>query len=54
MLDRAVTRNLMVRMRLGMFDPPSMVPFAKMPVSTVGSKENLRLALQMAREAWSF
>lgn len=50
-LDRALTRNLMLRFRLGFFDPPEMVPFAKMPADTVGKKEHIQLALQMARES---
>ena len=50
-LDRAVARGLMLRFRLGMFDPPDKVPFAKTPASVVGSKEHVNLALQMERES---
>ncbi len=51
-LDQAVTRDLTLRFRLGMFDPPDQVPFTKIPPSVVGSKEHLALALQTARESF--
>jgi len=50
-LDKAVYRNLLVRFRLGMFDPPDRVPYANTPASEVGSKPHMLLALQSAREA---
>ncbi len=50
-LDLALYRNLLVRFRLGMFDPPSKVPFANTPASEVGSRPHMLLALQSAREA---
>ncbi len=50
-LDRALARDLMLRFRLGLFDPPAMVPFTKSAPETVGSKEHMNLALQMARES---
>jgi beta-glucosidase len=50
-LDRALTRNMVVRFRLGMFDPPDKVPFTKIPDSVVGCKEHIELALQSARES---
>ncbi len=48
-LDRAVLRGLIIKMRLGLMDPPDKVPFVKNP-AVIGSKEHLDLALQMARE----
>ena len=51
-LDRAVTRGLTLRFRLGMFDPPEMVPFNRIPRSVVGSPEHVALALQSARESF--
>lgn len=39
------------RMRLGMFDPPQMVPFSSIPFSAVNSPEHQALALQAARES---
>jgi beta-glucosidase len=50
-LDRAVLRNITLRMKLGMFDPPEMVPYAQIPASKVGDKAHIALALQAAREA---
>jgi beta-glucosidase len=50
-LDDAVTRVMRVRMRLGEFDPQEMVPYSKIPVSTICSPEHRDLALKTAREA---
>jgi beta-glucosidase len=50
-LDRAVSRNLYVRFRLGLFDPPAMVPFTRIPASVVGSEEHIALALRTACES---
>ena len=50
-LDQAVLRGLLLRFRLGMFDPPEMVPFNKIPKSVVGCDEHLALALRAARES---
>ena len=50
-LDRAVARLFTARMRLGMFDPPESVPFAKIPPTEVDSAEHRALALQAARES---
>lgn len=50
-LDQAVTRNMLLRFRLGIFDPPELVAFARTPASVVGSPAHLNLALQAARES---
>jgi beta-glucosidase len=51
-LDRAVRRNLTLRLRLGILDPPDKVPFNKITAATaIGSKEHLALALRSARES---
>lgn len=51
-LDRAVKRNLTLRLRLGVLDPPDKVPFTKSgPAGAIGSKEHLALALRSARES---
>jgi beta-glucosidase len=50
-VDTAVRRLLTARFKLGMFDPPSMVPWAKIPYSVNDSPEHQRLALQTARES---
>lgn len=47
-IDRSVARILTVKFRLGMFDPPSMVPYSKIPYDVVDSKQHRALALQTA------
>jgi beta-glucosidase len=50
-IDRAVKRLFVARFRLGMFDPPEMVPFAKIPLSENNTAEHRRLAADAARES---
>jgi beta-glucosidase len=50
-IDRAVKRLFVARFRLGMFDPPEMVPFSKIPFSENDSAEHRRLAADAARES---
>jgi len=50
-IDRAVRRVLEARLRLGMFDPPDKVPYARIPYSVVDSREHRELSLQAARES---
>src|SRR4030095_5668296 len=50
-IDRAVKRLFEARFRLGMFDPPSTVPYAGIPFSTNDSEEHRQLALEAARES---
>jgi beta-glucosidase len=50
-LDSALTRDLKVRFRLGLFDPPGAVPYAKIPVTENDTPEHSALALSMARES---
>jgi beta-glucosidase len=50
-IDTAVTRLFTARMRLGMFDPPSTVPFNSIPYSEVDSAAHRELALEAARES---
>jgi beta-glucosidase len=50
-LDRAVGRLLEARFRLGMFDPPEMVPYAKILATDYDTPANDTLALRMARES---
>jgi beta-glucosidase len=47
-IDRALSRTLATRFKLGMFDPPEMVAYASMPMTVVGSEEHRRLALEAA------
>jgi beta-glucosidase len=50
-LDVSLRRLFTARMRLGMFDPPEMVPYAKTPDSEIDSAEHRQLALKIARES---
>lgn len=47
-IDTSVARILTVKFRLGMFDPPSMVPYSKIPFDVVNSKQHRALALKTA------
>ena len=48
-IDQALGRLLTARFRLGMFDPPEMVPFSGIPYSVNDSPEHRALALETAR-----
>lgn len=50
-VDAALKRDLRTRFRLGMFDPPKMVPFNWIPYSADHSPEHQALALRAARES---
>ncbi len=50
-IDRAVKRLFTARMRLGMFDPPEMVPYAAIPYAVNDCPEHRELALRAARES---
>lgn len=50
-VDQAVGRNLAVRMRLGLFDPPRRVPFAQVPAETIGKPEHVELARQLCEQS---
>jgi beta-glucosidase len=50
-IDVCVTRLMVARMKLGMFDPPSEVPFARIPFSVVDSEAHQQLALDAARKS---
>uniref|UniRef100_A0A7C4PMK8 Fibronectin type III-like domain-containing protein n=1 Tax=Anaerolinea thermolimosa TaxID=229919 RepID=A0A7C4PMK8_9CHLR len=50
-IDVALTRLFTARMRLGMFDPPEMVPYAQIPYEVNDCEEHRELALQTARES---
>jgi beta-glucosidase len=42
---------MLARLKLGMFDPPELVPYANPPASAIDSEKNKKIALQMARES---
>ncbi|MBO9713260.1 MAG: glycoside hydrolase family 3 C-terminal domain-containing protein [Sphingomonas sp.] len=50
-IDVAVKRLFEARMRLGLFDPPSMVPWSSTPISENHSAAHRALALRAARES---
>ncbi|HFC12608.1 MAG TPA: glycoside hydrolase family 3 protein, partial [Anaerolineae bacterium] len=50
-IDRAVTRLFTARFKLGMFDPPAVVPFAQIPISVVNSAEHRALAQTAAEQS---
>ncbi|HUZ04517.1 MAG TPA: glycoside hydrolase family 3 C-terminal domain-containing protein, partial [Acidobacteriaceae bacterium] len=50
-LDRAVTRLLRARFQLGMFDPPTMVPWSDLGAADNDAPSHRKLALKTARES---
>jgi beta-glucosidase len=50
-IDRSLRRLFTARMRLGMFDPPNMVPYANTPASEIDSAAHRALALKTAQES---
>jgi beta-glucosidase len=50
-IDVCVRRLFSARMRLGMFDPPELVPFASIPYEVNDSDEHRALALNAARDS---
>jgi len=50
-MDQSLKRLFAARIRLGMFDPPDMVPWSKLPDSELDSEAHRALALRAARES---
>jgi len=50
-IDRSVTRLMITRMKLGMFDPDDQVPYASIPYEVVDCKEHNELALETAKKS---
>src|SRR5579863_8541376 len=50
-IDVAVTRLFTARMKLGMFDPPEMVPYSKIDESELNSAAHREMARKLADEA---
>jgi beta-glucosidase len=50
-IDRALGRLLTARFKLGMFDPPEMVKYARIPYSVNDSRAHRELALETARKS---
>lgn len=50
-IDVSIKRLFRARFMLGMFDPPELVSFTKIPMSVVGSPEHLNLSLEAAEKS---
>jgi len=50
-IDVSVKRLFTARMKLGMFDPPALIPYTKIPVSVIDSPAHRKIARQAARES---
>ncbi|MEJ2055230.1 MAG: glycoside hydrolase family 3 N-terminal domain-containing protein, partial [Calditrichaceae bacterium] len=50
-LDRALSRLLKTRFKLGMFDPPDMVPYAQIPYEVNNAPEHAAAAREVARQS---
>ncbi len=50
-IDQAVKRLFTARFRLGMFDPPEMIPYAQIPYTVNDASEHRELAHRVARES---
>jgi beta-glucosidase len=50
-IDRAVTRLFVARFKLGMFDSPEVVPYARIPIEVNDSPAHRELARAAARES---
>jgi beta-glucosidase len=50
-LDVCLTRLFTARMRLGMFDPPELVPYARIPFDVIDSQAHRALAREAARRS---
>ena len=50
-IDVSVKRLFMIRFRLGMFDPSSMVKYANTPITVLENSDHKAHALKMARES---
>ncbi|HEX2393809.1 MAG TPA: glycoside hydrolase family 3 N-terminal domain-containing protein, partial [Bacteroidales bacterium] len=50
-LNKSLIRLYIARFKLGMFDPDTMVPYSRIPMSVVGSKDHQQLAERAAEES---
>jgi len=51
MIDEAVTRLMVTRMKLGMFDDPSKVPYSSIPFEVCDCDEHRKLALEASKKS---
>ncbi len=47
-IDRSLARTLLTRFKLGMFDPPEMVPYTSIPENIIGCSKHRKLAREAA------
>lgn len=50
-IDQALKEALLIRFKLGVFDPPHLVPYSNIPIEIVNCKKHQELALRMAHES---
>jgi beta-glucosidase len=50
-INLSVSRILRARFKLGMFDPPEINPYSKIPPSVIGEPAHMELARQVSRES---
>jgi len=50
-IDVSVKRLFTARFKLGMFDPPEMVPYARIPIEKNDSEEHRQLSIRAAQES---
>lgn len=50
-IDVAVKRLFLARFKLGMFDPPGMVPYAQIPIDANDSEAHRKLSVRAAQES---
>lgn len=50
-IDVSLKRLMIIRMRLGMFDPPSLVPFSSIDTTALENPAHKALALKMAQQS---
>ena len=50
-LDTALIRLFTARIRLGMLDPPAMIPYSKIPAKELDSPAHRKLAMHLAEES---
>jgi beta-glucosidase len=50
-IDRSLARTLRTRFKLGLFDPPEVVPYSHIPASVVGSPAHRKLAREAATKS---
>ncbi len=50
-INKSVERLFTARLKLGLFDPPELVPYSKIPYSESDSADHRKLALEAARKS---